>query len=98
MRNSARLIKEAHPEIEKPRIAFSTTNYHVLRSGLIATSQGIAAEGIGSPTRTYFWINAFIREFIANLVAEKKKHLETIGILAAILSLLATALYFSNNH
>ena len=73
MRNSARLIKEAHPEIEKPRIAFSTTNYHVLRSGLIATSQGIAAEGIGSLTRTYFWINAFIREFIANLVAEKKR-------------------------
>lgn len=57
------------------KIAFSTTNYHVFRAGIIGTKQNVKVEGIGAKTKTYFWTNAFIREFIATLYSEKKKHI-----------------------
>ncbi len=57
------------------KISFSTTNYHVFRSGVIANKQGIDCEGMGSKTKWYFYTNALIREFIANLVQERKKHI-----------------------
>ena len=57
------------------KISFSTTNYHVFRSGVIANKEGIDAEGMGSPTKWYFYTNALIREFVANLVLERKKHI-----------------------
>ena len=96
LRNSAALIRETASDGE-PKIAFSTTNYHVFRSGLLATAQGIRAEGIGSPTKSYFWVNAFIREFIATLYAERKTHIRVLVFLL-LMSLLGTAiLYLSNN-
>ncbi len=52
-----------------PRIAFSTTNYHVFRSYVFAHEAGLAAEGIAAPTKVYFWPNAFLREFVGLLVA-----------------------------
>jgi uncharacterized SAM-binding protein YcdF (DUF218 family) len=57
------------------KIVFSTTNYHVFRSGVIANEQGIECEGIGSKTKWYFYTNALIREFVANLVQERKRHI-----------------------
>ena len=56
-------------------IIFSTTNYHVFRSGVIANFEGIDCEGIGSKTKWYFYTNALIREFIANLFEQKWQHL-----------------------
>jgi hypothetical protein len=35
-------------------------------------------EGIGAGTKRYFWINAFIREFIATLHYEKKAHIRSL--------------------
>ena len=93
-RNSAALINET---CENPKIAFSTTNYHVFRSGLLAARQGIKAEGIGSRTRSYFWINAFIREFIATMVTERKAHIKTIAVLFAVMVLMIMTFYISNN-
>ena len=57
------------------KISFSTTNYHVFRSGVIANEQGLDCEGMGSKTKWYFYTNALIREFIANLVQERKSHI-----------------------
>ena len=57
------------------KISFSTTNYHVFRSGVIANREGLDCEGMGSKTKWYFYTNALIREFIANLVQERKKHI-----------------------
>lgn len=57
------------------KIGFSTTSYHVFRSGVIANNQGIDCEGMGSKTKWYFYSNALIREFIANLVQEKRSHI-----------------------
>ena len=76
---STKIIKEKN---ENPNIAFSTTNYHVFRTGLIASEQNIEAEGIGSKTKSYYWINAFIREFVAILVSEKKSNIKTFFIIA----------------
>lgn len=60
---------------ENAKIAFSTTNYHVFRSGVIACDVGFDCEGMGSATKWYFYSNALIREFIANLFQERKRHL-----------------------
>ena len=78
-------------------IGFSTTNYHVLRAGLIATEQGLKMDGIGSKTKSYFWINAFIREFIGTLYSERKKHiLFFISIIIIILMMIGIT-YIENN-
>ena len=95
IRNAAVIIKEKTGE-EAQKIAFSTTNYHVFRSGLIASNQGIKAEGIGSRTKSYFWINAFIRELIATLVSERRTHLIILGILVLINLTVVILTYFSN--
>ncbi|MBQ1377467.1 MAG: YdcF family protein [Lachnospiraceae bacterium] len=83
-------------ELSEPRIAFSTTNYHVLRSGILAEQQGIRAEGIGSRTRTYFWINAFVREFIATVYAEWKTHLKVIAALILLTLVMVLLVCLSN--
>lgn len=61
--------------------AFATTNYHVFRTGMLAEQNGLKAEGIGSKTKVYFWVNAFVREFIATIVNEKKTHARVALIL-----------------
>ncbi|MBR2533777.1 MAG: YdcF family protein [Erysipelotrichaceae bacterium] len=78
-------------------IAFCTTNYHVLRAGLIATEQGLKLEGIGSKTKTYFWINAFIREFIGTLYYERKKHIAYFVLTAFFILLMILITYAANN-
>ena len=66
-------------------VAFATTDYHIFRSGVIATGQGYKQiEGIGAKSPWYYYYNALIREFIANLDAERKMHLSLIGILIFI--------------
>ncbi len=89
---SNKLIKN-----KKANIAFSTTNYHVFRAGLIASEQGLKLEGIGSKTKAYFWINAFIREFIGTLYSEKKKHIIVFIMIALALIIMITITYFANN-
>ena len=65
-------------------VAFSTTNYHVFRSGMLAHELGMRVEGIGSKTKRYYWINAFVREYIATIVKEKKTHILMTAILILI--------------
>jgi len=77
-----RFSKDKIDEINKDgKIIFSTTNYHVFRSGVIANNEGVECEGIGSKTKWYFYTNALIREFVANMFAERKRH---IGLIASI--------------
>lgn len=81
--------KEKIDNINKEgKIIFSTTNYHVFRSGVIANEKGIDCEGIGSPTKWYFYVNALLREFFANLFSQKKQHFVLItSINIALLAL-----------
>ena len=95
IRNSYELIKEHYGEGE-PKIAFSTTNYHVFRSGLLANEQGVHAEGIGGRTRSYFWVNAFVREFVATVYSERKKHTVVIAVMTLLTLVLIFMVYLSN--
>ena len=81
-----RFSKNKIDEINRDgKIIFSTTNYHVFRSGVIANSEGINCEGIGSKTKWYFYTNALIREFVANLFSQRKKHIALISIINVII-------------
>ncbi|MBQ9828359.1 MAG: YdcF family protein [Lachnospiraceae bacterium] len=57
------------------KIAFSTTNYHVFRSGLHARRVKMRAVGMGAPTKWYFWPNAAVREFAGLLTGHKGKQI-----------------------
>ena len=57
---SARGISEA-------RIAFATSDFHVFRTGVLARDMGMDAAGLGSPTKLYFWVNAYAREILVML-------------------------------
>lgn len=48
-------------------VSFATTNYHVFRGYVCANQAGMDVEGLSSPTRAYFWPNAFLREFVGLL-------------------------------
>lgn len=78
---------------KEPKIAYITTNYHVFRAGVICTNLNIEAEGMGAKTKSYYFINAFIREFIATLVVEKRKHLKTLLILSILIFIIQTIIY-----
>jgi len=57
------------------KVAFATTNYHMLRSGMLAHKLGMEVEGIASSTKWYFWPNGFAREVIAIFSMTVKKHI-----------------------
>lgn len=94
IRNSMALIKEDFDGSD-PKVGFSTTNYHVFRSGMIASRQGYRLEGVGSGTKAYFWMNAFIREYIATLSEEKWTHVKIITMLIALSLLIALINFLS---
>ena len=87
--------KEKINSIKKDgKIAYSTTNYHVFRSGVIANNEGIDCEGMGSNTKWYFYTNALIREFIVNLHSQRLKHFVLItSINVVLLGLVLVGLY-----
>ncbi|MBR5046770.1 MAG: YdcF family protein [Eubacterium sp.] len=55
------------------KVAFSTTNYHVFRSGLFARRVKMRAVGMGARTKWYFWPNAAVREFVGLLTEHRVK-------------------------
>lgn len=66
------------------KIAFSTTNYHVFRSGLFARRVKMRAVGMGADTKWYFWPNAAMREFIGLLTKHRVK--QAVILLGMILA------------
>lgn len=86
MRN-AKAIAESQKE--NARILFSTTNYHVFRSGILAEKAGMHADGISAKTKWYFWPNAQMREFIGLMASEWKTNAFFIALIVALTTLLA---------
>ena len=74
-------IWEIDPE---GKVAFSTTNYHVFRSGLFARRVKMRAVGMGADTKWYFWPNAAVREFIGLLTKHRVK--QAVILLGMILA------------
>jgi len=90
-----RFSKDMIDKINKnAKIAFSTTNYHVFRSGVIANKEGIDCEGMGSKTKWYFYTNALIREFLANLFSERIRHILLLIIINSTLFVLTFIGYY----
>ena len=82
------------PSLDDPetKIAFSTTNYHVFRSGLCARREKMRAVGMGAKTKWYFWPNAAVREFVGLLTAHKLKQGLVLGgmiVFYVVLTILA---------
>ncbi len=71
--------------------AFSTTNYHVFRSGVIASGQGLDLDGMGARTKWYFWPNALIREFIGLIMDDLKE----VVLISGIIVLACTAIFIA---
>ena len=93
MRFSRNKIEQIKTEA---KVSFSTTSYHVFRSGVIANEQGLDCQGMGSKTKWYFYSNALIREFIANLVQERKKHIILLIIInISLIVLISIGRYYN---
>ena len=93
MKFSKNIIDEVN---NNSKVCFATTNYHVFRSGVIANQEGIDCEGIGSSTKWYFYSNALIREFVANLIQERKSHFVLLIIInLSLLILIAIGRYYN---
>ena len=66
-----------------PRVAIVTSNFHVLRSGLLSRRAGLDAIVVGCDTKWYFWPNAFLRETIGILAMYPWIHLAAAAVFAA---------------
>jgi len=88
---SKKKIQEINP---KAKIAFSTSNYHVFRSGLYARREKMRAVGMGARTKWYFWPNASVREFAGILSEHRlKQAIILCGLIALNLILVLLAYY-----
>ncbi|MBR4458090.1 MAG: YdcF family protein [Clostridia bacterium] len=74
------------------KAVFSTTGYHVFRSGVWARRAGLRAEGIGSRTKWWFWPNAFMREAAGLLYHRRWQELLLLVILIVFFGALSMLL------
>ncbi len=86
MKFSKAKIDEHNPNA---KIVFSTTNYHVFRSGMLARQVNMRAAGIGARTKWYFWPNALVREFVGLLTGYRKNQIIMIVALIVVYAFLA---------
>ncbi|MCR5595649.1 MAG: YdcF family protein [Lachnospiraceae bacterium] len=86
---SKKIIDEHDPDAN---VVFVTTNYHVLRSGMLAKKAGLKAEGLSSRVRWFFWPNGYIREMAAIIVMHKKEQLIALIVCLVLTVLLHIAI------
>ena len=86
-------IMDADSKGEPYNCIFSTSNYHVFRTGIYAKIAGLNIDGIGSKTALYYLPNALIREYIAYIVMYKRRQLKLVGIVFLMTGLLSFVLY-----
>lgn len=85
--------EKAFALVPDAKIAFSTNNYHVFRSGLFASSVNMRAVGMGAKTKWYFWPNAAVREFAGLLANQRGRQLLILGAMAVFYSVLTVITY-----
>lgn len=73
---------------------FTTNNFHLFRAGIYARLAGLNSQGIGSKTAFYYWPNAMIREYVAIVVLERKRHMKLIAPIIIMTILLALFSFF----
>ena len=77
------------------KVAYSTTNYHVFRAGLMARRVKMRAQGMGAKTKWYFWPNANVREFVGILAEHRLKQAIIICSMVAIYAALTLTYYLA---
>ena len=82
MQFSKKVIDGCDPDSSGAKVCYVTTNYHVLRSGILANKTGVAAEGLGARTKWWFWPNAYVRE-CAGFFSNRNMMILYLAILAA---------------
>lgn len=70
---------------------FVSNNFHIFRASLYARKVKLRAQGVGSPTASYYLPNAFTREFIALLVMSKKLQITLFVVWTVICGVLLRA-------
>lgn len=73
------------------KCAFSTSDYHMLRSGILAGETGWLIDGMGARTKWYFWPNALLRE-LAGLLYRFRHRILRMVVCVVILSVAVTYL------
>ncbi|MBQ1438278.1 MAG: YdcF family protein, partial [Solobacterium sp.] len=91
MQFSRERIMEVNPD---GKIAFSTTNYHVFRSGIWARRAKMRALGVGAKTKWYFWPNAWVREFIGLMTEHRGKQILVLGGMILFYIIVVLLYYF----
>lgn len=75
------------------RIAVSTNNFHAFRAAMLMRKVGIPGYAVGSPTASYFWPSATIREFLAVLRDHKWLNgLALVGLSFPLIALIVVQL------
>jgi uncharacterized SAM-binding protein YcdF (DUF218 family) len=71
---------------------FFTSEYHVFRAALQARQFGVNAQGRGGKTAWYFRVTAFIREYVAILNMNRRRHAAVVisALLVAVLLMVTT--------
>ena len=92
MKFSSTIIQQLVPTDAK--IIFASNNYHIFRAGIFARQAGLKADGIGSKTALYYLPTAFLREFIAIVAMNRKRHFIIVGILSCFFLLLSIFAFF----
>lgn len=88
---SKAIIYERDPDA---KIVFSTSKFHVFRSGLYGRRLKTKAVGIGADTKWYYWPNASVREFMGLITEHRGKQAFILGSLFVIYSVLTVLVYF----
>lgn len=63
---------------------FTTNNFHLFRAGIYARQVNLNSQGIGSKTALYYWPNAMVREYIAFVVMQQKRHIIISSLIIGI--------------
>lgn len=81
---SSALIENIENRADEEFLFFSS-DYHVFRAALFAAQQGLNAQGgSGGKTPLYFRLPAFIREFIAVMNSQRRKHIFWVALITGI--------------
>ncbi|WP_406390374.1 YdcF family protein [Streptomyces sp. NBC_00887] len=72
LRFSKSIMEKANPDY---RCVIVTNNYHVFRAAMTSRQVGVRGHVVGSPTASYFWPSAMIREFVAIFLAYRRTNL-----------------------
>ncbi|WP_207302305.1 YdcF family protein [Gracilibacillus phocaeensis] len=75
---SKKILDDRKPDGDYHSI-FTTNNFHLFRAGIYARKAGLNSQGIGAKTAFYYWPNAMVREYIAIVVLQRKRHLAVVG-------------------